>query len=416
MGANKICKTSVFEEVSDDVMDWSDELLLCCVRANFDNEESVNHLRQLLNYKVNWQRTMENLSRHRLSLIFYHFLIAADYLKAVPPSINKRLKQKSYTNAVRSLAQEMALKTILNSFAREAIPAIVLKGLYLDQKIYSCKNVRSSGDIDLFLREEHADRGIDILTNLGYRQMNDGLRIQLLKVYPERLKKAFPTLQFSKQDMIPIHIGLHRLLGCSKRYRATKIEIEDIWAESRLTQFGDMPMYEMRIEHLLIYLCLHLSVQHDFDCLFWTRDLKEVIDGSNENIDWEYIVNCVKNWQVKTYTYFALLFAQRIAAAQVPLSVLNQINPQHFSAKVFEFLLERMGLFHSFWRRPNLIRCLVSVVGDNFINRLLCMISLPFDEFLRFIKRMRISIIVKENLVEFVRKREDKISTARLSD
>lgn len=366
-------KTLSLKGTSQKVKDWTDELVLFCVRADFNNEKSANELREILSDKIDWQRALENLSRHGLSLVFYRLLVAANFTDRIPSEVLESLRSTYRRAVARNLIQEKTLKTVFSSFASAEIPLMVPKGIYLDQKIYCCKDIRPSADIDLFTKEECLIRARNLFLGLGFKQVpNHELAFQ---------RDGFPTVFFEVEAFRK---------QTKAWFRETYLlDSEDIWRQANIADLCGARIYQMRAEHLLLYLCLHLAERHHFERLIWIRDLKEVIDHYGEHFDWGYLVDCAESWRAQTYTYFSLLLARKLALAAVPASVLSQLRPNYLSARLFEKTVFINGFPRLPMKTSSLRFQLLSVLGDKFTRRLWAEIIFPYHAALRLLRSNR---------------------------
>ena len=167
-----------------------EELVLYCTRANLDDAVS-NTFFEISDENFDWQKAIRYLRIHGLSLIFQHLINRGDFGSQIPNDILTSLPREHLEHTVRMLILETSLKNILRAFHKEGIHAIVLKGAYLDQKIYAVKNMRPYSDVDLLLKKEHFRKAKDILVEIGYEedQPSEGFN------FPWR--KPYSVLEFS---------------------------------------------------------------------------------------------------------------------------------------------------------------------------------------------------------------------------
>lgn len=392
---------------SHNTKDWADELALFCVRADFDDEKNIDELSQMLSNEIDWQRAMSNLQRHRLSRIFHRFVVSADCAHKLPAPVWEQLKQECLITAAYALAQEVELRDVLHHFAREGIAPIVLKGAYLDQKIYSCKNVRQSIDIDLFLKEEDIVRSKQLLMKLGYETVFESLRLLW--------RKPYPTISFVKNGLVDIYLEVQWSFPALKPYRhTTAVDANCIWAQAHPSKLCGAPVYLMRPEHFLIYLCAHLSTQHQFDRLIWIRDLKEMLRFHKDSIDWSYLIECSSKWRVLTFVYFSLSVAERVSGASIPYSVLGEMRPRYFSARLFERGLLRTNFVQTPSERPWVVSKLLLTLRDRMTHRVWAVAGLPRELFGRLVRRTKIWPFVTQVLVKPLKERQQRKEIVKL--
>ena len=73
-------------------------------------------------------------------------------------------------------------------------------------------------------------------------------------------------------------LDLHTSIHWPPEYFArTRFNVEDIWHRAVKVDFGGIPAMAMSPEHLVVYTCADLAVNHRFAHLLKFRDLFEVI-------------------------------------------------------------------------------------------------------------------------------------------
>ncbi len=222
---------------------------------------------------------------------------------------------------------------------------------------------------------------------------------------------AISTLVFIK-DSPAIYLGVHRSLGSDKRYeKSVKADIDEIWDKSMLANLLENSLYEMKAEHLLIYLCLHFSVQHsdsDINRLIWIRDIKEVLQRHARSFDWGYFTDCARKWQTSTHIYFPLFLAQELTDITVPKEVMEKIRPRYLSARILERMLNNGAFLSKSSIIRRCIRYLNLIVSDRSKHRLWAVITLPLGETRQFVKRRRVWLGVKQIIANRIKRSREK--------
>ena len=195
-------------------------------------------------------------------------------------------------------------------------------------------------------------------------------------------------LIFKQKSIPPVYFDLDVFRAQEKAHfrEAYLLDLEDIWAQSDVIDLRDTEVNQMRAEHLLLFLCLHLAERHHFERLIWIRDLREVIDHYGRTFDWNYFINCAERWRAKSYAYFSLLLAERLALAIVPTFVMDKLRPDYLSAKLFEKLLFIDDMPGLPMKTTSLRFQLLSLLGDNFTRRAWAELVFPYHMALRLFK------------------------------
>jgi hypothetical protein len=363
-----------------------DELVLFCTKVdlnNFDKEQFLN----LLNSNFDWDEVINCLLSHGLFLIFYNAcrIVDSDPRAEIPiPSwVLGKMRDISHHLLSHELLQEAFLKELLFKAAEESVPIIVLKGFYLNKKVYSCKSVRYSSDIDLLIHQEDLKSAELLVKAQGFKGIGKEGGFE----FPWR--KPYPALNLVRDGLINLEI--HWQFPPGKLYkRLTKVNMEEIWNQSSIIKINNMPFYQMRAEHLLIYLCLHLSIQHKFTRLIWLRDLKETLICFKGSFDWNYFVDCAKRWQVATYTYFSLHVAKKLLGVEIPTEVQEEIRPRFWGAKLLERMLSEADFINTSGRMYQPVFTLFSILADTFVGRIYAVITAPNHILFPIIKRSKL--------------------------
>src|SRR5262245_51121271 len=88
---------------------------------------------------------------------------------SLPDNVAKELHTAVKRSAGWSLAQSAELVRLADLLDRNGIPFVAVKGPLLNAYLYGDLSVRSSGDIDLFVKRETVPQIQDILASSRYR-------------------------------------------------------------------------------------------------------------------------------------------------------------------------------------------------------------------------------------------------------
>jgi hypothetical protein len=113
-----------------------------------------------------WAALLPTLRAQHLRPIAYWVARQSDL--NLPVGVWEELKSASYAAAVRHERIRFALTEIEDTFRRDGIPLIVLKGLALAGRVYPDPACRPMDDIDLLVKPEHLQAASRSLLSLGY--------------------------------------------------------------------------------------------------------------------------------------------------------------------------------------------------------------------------------------------------------
>ncbi len=320
-------------------MDATDQLILHCANTNYHNKANqIKHLGfpQLLKDDIDWERFVTDVSRHGLLPLMHQILLELPETDGLPPKIRERLHHNYVQELARTMLLNRKLEKILVRFAEAHLPVIVLKGPFLSEKVYSQKNIRSYCDLDLLVKDDNVPLANSLLHKLDYQLCPERARFYWEQPYPESV-----FVQLSSGSLCEIHWNIldkRRFLPAIDEINAA------IWKRATKTELFELPILTMTPEHLLIHLCLHLAIIHRFGKLILYRDLAEVSSFFNTSFDWDYFIQCVDRWHIKSQVYYPLRLAKELFGAEIPPHTLGEIRPRYLSARLFEAALERTDL------------------------------------------------------------------------
>jgi hypothetical protein len=358
-------------------MDATDQLVLQCaaVSGNQKADETAQLPFPDLSGNINWQRFLADVARHGLGPLA-HRLLSNDPEKTIPGYVKKQVHHGYIQDLARTILLNSELEGILECFHEIRLPAIILKGPYLSEKVYSQPNIRTYYDLDLFVKEEDVIQANLALKELGYEQCAGKDRFWWEKPYPE--------LVFANTfvgSLCEIHWNLldkKRFLSCSDSIT------QAIWKEANTIEFCGYPVHAMTPEHLLIHLCLHLSIVHRFGKLILFRDISELLNSCGADFDWSHFRQCISRWQINSSVYYPLQFAKRLLNAAVPDEILNQIRPDYLMGRSFEALfLKKNFVSPPQYAPPD---ALFLALRDKKLQRYKSTLGLPYRAFRWYLK------------------------------
>ena len=365
--------------------------LLHCTGAELGSGRPESKFRELIADVRDWDSLVQALSDHGLLLIFNALIQETESERLMPEIAAEQIRSAVQQATVLNVLQEGALKSVLAALRAARIPIMMPKGLFLSQQVYSYPHVRPSADIDLFTGDDHVAGAQTVLERLGYDQVNSDR----------------DSVAFERTDMPGVVLELQAFPRQKKaRLRSSYVvDVDDIWVKSKPVDFCGAQVNQMKAEHLLLYLCVHLAARHDFERLIWVRDLREVIGFYGACFDWDLFVRCADAWQSRGYAYFALLLAKRVASAQVPDDVLDLLRPDSVAARILEQRFVAAEAPRLPLRMTSIEYQLNSLLADGFARRRWAEVMLPYHFASRVFRasREQRSVTVPKNRFGLIR-------------
>ena len=204
--------------------------------------------------------------RHRITPLVYRYLIQNEDL--VQPTLINRLKELSKSHAIKALMHEAALIDVCKEFNNLHIDYIVIKGPQLSHFLYGDGSVRTSVDLDIFLRDYTAfEKAKGVLHGLGYNRTN----------YPEEggwlREHIFKTGKhecFFINNKNRVCIDLHIKPVANSIFDEKYHRI--FFNQTEQYEFHGTPVYVPSPLNYFLFLCYHGAV-HQYGSLHWLADI-----------------------------------------------------------------------------------------------------------------------------------------------
>jgi hypothetical protein len=210
-----------------------------------------------------------------------------------------------------------------------------MKGGALAYAVYPNPATRGRGDLDLWIQPGQAALATSVLNALGYAGHNK-----------EDRPEALVTLVGGELQMVKRNspVGLIELQWPVLRgewvRHTTAGDQAAIWQRRSAVAVGDHTFAAMALEDMLIHLCLHQAIQHQFSAP-WLRNLLDVhlLVGSPA-LDWSQVIARAAAWRLATVVWTVLDAAQHLMDTKTPNEALLALAP----ARWRRWLISRLQL------------------------------------------------------------------------
>jgi hypothetical protein len=171
---------------------------------------------------------------------------------SLPPEAEKLIREQAekYERAASRLGD--ALTTYLREAEVRGVPTIVLKGLWLCEKIYHVPSMRPGGDIDILVRRKDVEACLNVLAEQGIDEF-----------WPNLLQDEYFTRHHLHQQRstadLNIWFEIHWALD--HPYTLLSVDYESIFRRAKPARLSGAPVQEMAGPDLLLSLAIHL-VKH----------------------------------------------------------------------------------------------------------------------------------------------------------
>ena len=118
--------------------------------------------------------------------------------------------------------------------------------------------------------------------------------------------------------------------------------IDVFWDRARSSSFGGLTALTLSHEDLLLHLCLHFSVNHQFSILEMKNlcDISEMIKRHNADIDWKALGDRCRGHGIGRYVYCTLRLAAELFGAQLRPEDLHRIGHEDADTPTSDMLAD----------------------------------------------------------------------------
>jgi hypothetical protein len=294
-------------------------------------DESLSRL--ILQASANdWEALINLAELHGIGPYLYHQLKENQVLHQIPDNIQEKLHLKYLTNAVINMRIYQELADILRALKNQQLPVILLKGVFLAEKVYSNIALRVMSDIDLLLPRSSISNALQILEAQGYHASYP------FNVDEECLHShSLPPLYHPGLKTIDLHWNI------SPTNDVFNIEVESLWKNAISEIISGMDVLVLSPEDLLLHLTHHFAYTHLFIYrLFQLCDISQILEKYQDQFNWEHFIQRAMDWGVRKTVFLALRVAQELIQAPVPSYVLRKLVPNDFKPQHLEWIIEQI--------------------------------------------------------------------------
>jgi hypothetical protein len=292
---------------------------------------------------VDWLRFSKILVHNRMSVLANQVLNRLNPF--IPPEARAVMREQleKYERSASKLGE--ALTAYLKTAETRGIPTIVLKGLWMCEKIYQHPSMRPGGDIDILVHREDVEACLKLLAEQGIDEF-----------WPNLLKDEYFTRHHLHQQRstadLNIWFEIHWALD--HPYTLLTVGYESIFERAKPSRLLGAPIQEMAAPDLLLSLAIHL-VKHavylpslvDRDdlprviladgMLMYYLDVTEVLKRY-PNIDWDLTIKLARDWGAVDILGSVLHVCKRYFEAPVPGKVFDALPISRPSAATSQLM------------------------------------------------------------------------------
>lgn len=193
----------------------------------------------------------------------------------------------------------------------EEIPVFSLKGPAFAEGIYGGLELRTSGDLDLWLHKRDAPRAVEKLEESGYR-----ICLPLGSV-PVRQYLSFENAlnMVNESGRVPVFVDLHWDMARPEHMVAA--DLTGIWERGFLQPSLEGAPPLLAPEDHLLFLAMH-GYRHQWDRLKLLCDIDALIRRAGDAIDWKALAQRARSWAIEDIVERALRLSAALLETPLP--------------------------------------------------------------------------------------------------
>ncbi|MDD5634490.1 MAG: nucleotidyltransferase family protein [Candidatus Omnitrophica bacterium] len=275
---------------------------------------------------IDWEYFLGIASANKIEPVIYKNI--QPFGEKIPFFVKEEIRKKTALAFGRNVENLNVVKHLSGFFEAAKIEALFIKGFSLMMDAYREPGVRVFSDVDVLIKEEDFSAMANILKEEGFIRENKHI------FHDYRSQTVF---SLGKKFCLDVHTGF---LGRKMHDKMLGIDMNDVFARKREIDFKDFSVYTLDLSHTLVYLCLHLSLNHSFAGLIWYVDIDRFVRNHSREIDWNEIIEIAEKHRIKKPLFYTLLFTEKMFATPIPDHVFKKL--EKFQKNFDKTVLTRM--------------------------------------------------------------------------
>jgi len=195
-----------------------------------------------------------------LAPLLYAHLANAELLGALPDELCANLDDVYRRTAALSMRRSQDLSDLLESLERTGVKVVVLKGMALLDSLYPDPGLRPTGDIDLWVAEEHLPTLIEVLKASGF---------EAEPYYPDIYRLGTTAIDLHTHLLGAERVGARGMIFAAGQ--------EPMFEGAVPTTFGGSVATRLAAPQDLFLRGLHL-LKHNAERLLWLVEINELVE------------------------------------------------------------------------------------------------------------------------------------------
>ena len=284
-----------------------------------------------------WRKALDLARWHRLPPALYRVPFDDGAVPRPPAAIAAELAEAYRGNVGRGLLLRLDINRILAALVDSAIPAMVIKGVAVEDELYPHAGMRPAGDIDLLVSRPQLPHAEQVLKSLGFLAAGDEERREAYRLHHQHLA---PYWHPQTKSTVELHWHVVRPDG------PHRVDVSGLWDRARRASMSGTPYLKLSPEDQLLHLCLHFFSDRQWSrngALFQLCDIALMLNGRGPSLDWVQFADRVLASAVGPSVYAALFAANMVTGSTLSDEVESRLRPDAFDeSEATRFVLARV--------------------------------------------------------------------------
>ena len=296
------------------------DVLLECASPGFDARRLAELARS-----ADWSQLLVLAEEHS---VLGHLAVRLRGLEEnlVPAEIMQILMEHHRNQIFSTLGMTAELFRLLELFAANDIPALIVKGPALAMQAYGDPTMRSYGDLDFLVRQRNIRRATESLQAAGFQATVPLSAIDAGKIPGQYL--------FCKTDTKLI-VELHN--DFTLRYFPRPLPIEEFFGRQIRVCLDGREAPTLSVEDQLVLICIH-GAKHLWERLIWIADVAALVSRQT-GIDWARARASANAVRADHMLHTGLLLAADLLHAHLPEDIYALVRQDALAAKLVARIL-----------------------------------------------------------------------------
>lgn len=289
-------------------------LVIGCARQPLDGS-GEQEIRQRAVAPLDWDRFLAWVRLNQIApLVSLNLRQAA--ATTVPAAVMAQLRGDAAHNVRRVLMQIAEAARIARLLTEAGIRSLMIKGPVLSVLAFGDPTLRQSLDIDLLVDPEMAVEADRLIIQAGYRRVSPNFELTSTQYKTYRRFRCQFAYHLPTFGLV---LELHWRL--SSNPELLPLEATTLWSRPHQVRVAGTNVVTLPDEELFLYLCVHGSI-HMWLRLKWLADVAALLHRMPIDVI-DRIASRARSFEVERSFHQALLLANRLLAAPVPLHILS---------------------------------------------------------------------------------------------